>query len=73
MRVASNTTRVSYLGEMSINKALEAISKEDKAASFDASGFFCFGGQTGRWTGEIKEANICSFLVGGCWGDTRKF
>jgi hypothetical protein len=39
---------VSDLGEMSLRKALDEISKEEKAASFDACGFFCFGGQDGR-------------------------
>jgi hypothetical protein len=47
IQLASNRTRVSDLGEMSLRKALDEISKEE-AASFDAHGFFCFGGQTGR-------------------------
>jgi hypothetical protein len=36
-----------------------------KAASFDAYGFLYYGGQAGRWAGELKEVNFCSFLVGG--------
>jgi hypothetical protein len=47
--------------------------KKKKPQASKLAAFFCFGGQTGRCTGEIKEANICSFLDGRCWGDTRKF
>jgi len=42
MKLASNSARVRNLGDISLRKALEAISKEDKAASFDACGFLLF-------------------------------